>query len=45
VKKLIECGFSFLPEGRSMGIHKKYLKLPKEPTLSGIRAMEKRDVK
>lgn len=45
MKKLIDVGFSFLPEGRSMGLHKKYLKIPKEPTLKGIRAMEKGDVK
>ena len=45
VKKLIDCSFSYLPEGRSMGLHKKYLKIPKEPTLAGVRQMEKKDAK
>lgn len=44
-KKLLDIGFSSLPPGRPKSLHIKLLSLPKEPTIEGIRAMEKRDVK
>ena len=44
-KKLLDIGFSSLPHGRPKSLHIKLLNLPKEPTIEGIRPMEKRDVK
>ena len=44
-KKLLEVGFSFLPPGRPKSLHIKLLSLPKETEISGIRPMEKKDVK
>lgn len=44
-KKLLDIGFSSLPPGRAKSLHIKLLGLPKEPTIEGVRPMEKRDVK
>lgn len=44
-KKLLDVGFSSLPAGRTKSMHIKLLSLPKEPTIEGIRPMERRDVK
>jgi glycylpeptide N-tetradecanoyltransferase len=44
-KKLLEIGFSSLPQGRPKSLHIKLLKVPNETTIEGIRPMEKRDVK
>lgn len=44
-KKLLDIGFSSLPQGRPKSVHIKLLKLPNDPTIEGIRPMEKRDVK
>jgi glycylpeptide N-tetradecanoyltransferase len=44
-KKLLDVGFSSLPAGRNKSMHIKILSLPKEPTIEGIRLMEKKDVK
>lgn len=43
VKKLIDCKFSFLPQGRTMGIHRKLLKIPAEPTVA-VRPLERKDL-
>jgi glycylpeptide N-tetradecanoyltransferase len=41
---MIDCRFSFLPQGRTLGIHKKVLKIQKKH-MPGIRSMEQKDVK
>ena len=44
-KKLLDIGFSSLPQGRPKSLHIKLLSLPKDPAISGIRPMVKKDVK
>lgn len=44
-KKLVDVGFSSLPANTPMARYVKLLKLPNEPTIKGLRPMEKRDVK
>jgi glycylpeptide N-tetradecanoyltransferase len=44
-KKLLDVGFSSLPQGRPKSLHIKLLNLPKTPSIEGIRPMEKRDCK
>lgn len=44
-KKLIDVGFSSLPPNTPMARYVKLLKLPAEPTIKGLRKMERGDVK
>ena len=44
-KKLIDIKFSFLPNGRSLSLQKKLLKLPSDYTIEGVRPMTSKDVK
>lgn len=44
VKKLIECKFSYLPQGRTMSLHLKLNKVADEPTIPNIWPMVKKDV-
>jgi len=44
-KKLVEVGFSSLPAQTPMARYVKMLKIQAEPTIKGLRPMEKRDVK
>lgn len=44
-KKLLEIGFTSLPQGRPKSLHIKLLSLPKDTPISGIRPMEMKDVK
>jgi glycylpeptide N-tetradecanoyltransferase len=44
-KKLLDIGFSSLPQGRPKSLHIKLLSLPKDPPIEGIRPMVKKDVK
>jgi len=44
-KKLLDIGFSSLPQGRPKSLHIKLLSLPKSPPIEGIRPMVKKDVK
>lgn len=43
-KKLVETGFSALPQGTPMARYVKLYRLPQEPAIPGLRAMEKKDV-
>ena len=44
-KKLLDIGFTSLPQGRPKSLHIKLLSLPKDAPISGIRPMERKDVK
>lgn len=43
-KKLIDVGFSSLPQNQTMARYKKLLSLPDQPTLPGVRPMEPKDM-
>lgn len=43
-KKLIDVGFSSLPQNQTMARYTKLLKLPDQPTIPGVRPMEAKDL-